>query len=133
MLGGHLALGAGAFFANPLTAATPAPLAETRLSEIAVPTLVVVGDLDDPEFVEHADTLATTVPGAQKLVIEGAGHMSPMEKPDEVNAALNAWSTAHTADDIVAACVDARVPAAIVGNGAELPRNEQLTAREVFV
>jgi crotonobetainyl-CoA:carnitine CoA-transferase CaiB-like acyl-CoA transferase len=33
----------------------------------------------------------------------------------------------------VAACVAARVPAAIVGNGAELPRNEQLAARGVFV
>ena len=39
----------------------------------------------------------------------------------------------HTADEIVAACVEARVPAAIVGNGAELPRNEQLAARNVFV
>ena len=38
-----------------------------------------------------------------------------------------------TADEIVAACVEARVPAAIVGNGAELPRNEQLAARDVFV
>ena len=51
----------------------------------------------------------------------------------EVNPALHAWTRAHTADEIVAACVDARVPAAIVGNGAELPRNVQLAARDVFV
>jgi crotonobetainyl-CoA:carnitine CoA-transferase CaiB-like acyl-CoA transferase len=51
----------------------------------------------------------------------------------EVNAALHAYTDQHTADEIVAACVDARVPAAIVGNGAELPRNEQLAARNVFV
>lgn len=51
----------------------------------------------------------------------------------EVNEALHAWTRARTADDIVAACVEARVPAAIVGNGAELPRNEHLAARKTFV
>ena len=50
-----------------------------------------------------------------------------------MNAAIHAYTRAHAADEIVAACVDARVPAAIVGNGAELPRNEQLAARDVFV
>jgi crotonobetainyl-CoA:carnitine CoA-transferase CaiB-like acyl-CoA transferase len=51
----------------------------------------------------------------------------------EVNAALHAYTEPRGADEIVAACVDARVPAAIVGNGAELPRNEHLVARDVFV
>ena len=54
-------------------------------------------------------------------------------RADEVNGALHAWTTQHTAEEVVAACVEARVPAAIVGNGAELPRNEQLAARDVFV
>jgi len=54
-------------------------------------------------------------------------------RADEVNGAIHAYTRAHGADEIVAACVDARVPAAIVGNGAELPRNEQLAARNVFV
>jgi crotonobetainyl-CoA:carnitine CoA-transferase CaiB-like acyl-CoA transferase len=51
----------------------------------------------------------------------------------DVNAALHAYTESRPADEIVAACVEARVPAAIVGNGAELPRNEQLAARDVFV
>jgi len=51
----------------------------------------------------------------------------------EVNGALHAYTEQHTAEEVVAACVAARVPAAIVGNGAELPRNEQLAARDVFV
>jgi crotonobetainyl-CoA:carnitine CoA-transferase CaiB-like acyl-CoA transferase len=51
----------------------------------------------------------------------------------EVNGALHAYTEQHAADEVVAACVEARVPAAIVGNGAELPRNEQLAARGVFV
>jgi crotonobetainyl-CoA:carnitine CoA-transferase CaiB-like acyl-CoA transferase len=54
-------------------------------------------------------------------------------RADEVNGAIHAYTRQHAADDVVAACVDARVPAAIVGNGAELPRNEQLAARDVFV
>jgi crotonobetainyl-CoA:carnitine CoA-transferase CaiB-like acyl-CoA transferase len=55
------------------------------------------------------------------------------QRADEVNGAIHAYTRAHGADEIVAACVEARVPAAIVGNGAELPRNEQLAARNVFV
>ncbi len=51
----------------------------------------------------------------------------------EVNGAIHAYTEQHTADEVVAACVEARVPAAIVGNGAELPRNEQLAARNVFL
>jgi len=54
-------------------------------------------------------------------------------RAQEVNDAIHAYTGAHDADEIVAACVEARVPAAIVGNGAELPRNEQLAARNVFV
>jgi crotonobetainyl-CoA:carnitine CoA-transferase CaiB-like acyl-CoA transferase len=51
----------------------------------------------------------------------------------EVNDALHAWTMQHTAEEIVDACVAARVPAAIVGNGAELPRIDHLVARNVFV
>jgi crotonobetainyl-CoA:carnitine CoA-transferase CaiB-like acyl-CoA transferase len=51
----------------------------------------------------------------------------------DVNPALQKWTEAHTADELVEECVAARVPAVIVGNGAELPRNEQLVTRDVFV
>jgi crotonobetainyl-CoA:carnitine CoA-transferase CaiB-like acyl-CoA transferase len=51
----------------------------------------------------------------------------------EVNAALQAWTTSQTADEIVAACVAARVPATVLGNGAELPRFDHLQERQVFV
>ena len=54
-------------------------------------------------------------------------------RADEVNGIVQAWTRAHDADEVVAACVAARVPATIVGNGAELPRFEQLVARDVFV
>ena len=51
----------------------------------------------------------------------------------EVNDALRTWTGAHTADDVVAACVEARVPATIVGNGAELPQFDHVIARDVLV
>lgn len=54
-------------------------------------------------------------------------------RADEVNPALNAWTTAHTAEAIVAACVDARIPATVVGNGAELSRFDHLGERNVLV
>jgi crotonobetainyl-CoA:carnitine CoA-transferase CaiB-like acyl-CoA transferase len=54
-------------------------------------------------------------------------------RAEQVNGAIHAYTRRHTADEVVAACVEARVPAAIVGNGAELPRNQQLAARNVFV
>ena len=63
-------------------------------ASITVPTLVVVGDRDLPEFVATARWLAATVPGAQERpleVVPGAGHMLPMERPDALNALLDRW------------------------------------------
>jgi crotonobetainyl-CoA:carnitine CoA-transferase CaiB-like acyl-CoA transferase len=54
-------------------------------------------------------------------------------RADEVNPALNAWTTEHTADEIVAACVEARIPATIVGNGAELAKFDHLRERDVLI
>src|SRR5262249_10398649 len=54
-------------------------------------------------------------------------------RADEVNGALHAWTRSQTADEVVAACVEARVPATIIGNGAELPKFDHLVARDVFV
>jgi crotonobetainyl-CoA:carnitine CoA-transferase CaiB-like acyl-CoA transferase len=51
----------------------------------------------------------------------------------EVNDALRTWTGAHTADEVVAACVGARVPATIVGNGAELPQFDHVIERDVLV
>ena len=54
---------------------------------IDVPTLVVVGS-DDAPFLGAADYMAAKIPGARKLVIEGAGHESNMDAPDVFNAAV---------------------------------------------
>jgi crotonobetainyl-CoA:carnitine CoA-transferase CaiB-like acyl-CoA transferase len=54
-------------------------------------------------------------------------------RADEVNALLRGWTTSLSADEVVGRCVEARVPAAIVGNGEELPRFDHLVARDVYV
>ncbi|HEX5616758.1 MAG TPA: CoA transferase, partial [Acidimicrobiia bacterium] len=54
-------------------------------------------------------------------------------RADETNAAVRAWTTSLPADALEAQLVAARVPAAIVGNGHELPRFAQLVARDVYV
>jgi len=61
----------------------PSPPAIQRLSEIQVPTLVVVGDHDVTDILGVADTLAKEVTSAKKVVIHGAGHHVNMEKPRE--------------------------------------------------
>lgn len=59
------------------------PEAITRLMEVRVPTLVIVGKLDLPAKLELAQRLAREIAGAQLEIIEGAGHMVSMEKPQE--------------------------------------------------
>jgi pimeloyl-ACP methyl ester carboxylesterase len=61
------------------------PPALKRLSEIHAPTLIIVGDRDIPDIQEIVRTLETGIPGAEKVVIHGAGHMVNMEKPEEFN------------------------------------------------
>ena len=58
------------------------------LETLAVPTLVVVGDRDQPDFLAIAEHVAATVPGARLEIVEGAGHIVGVERPDELNALL---------------------------------------------
>jgi pimeloyl-ACP methyl ester carboxylesterase len=62
--------------------------AETRLAEIAAPTLVVVGTEDIEDITAMAEKLAAEIPGARLATIEGAGHLPSLERPDELNRLL---------------------------------------------
>lgn len=57
------------------------------LPTIAVPTLVVVGDADEP-FLSAAGYMAAKVPAAREVVIEGAGHASNIDQPEAFNRAV---------------------------------------------
>ena len=58
------------------------------LSTISVPALVVGGEQDQSTPPSQMRALAQAIPGARTVIVPGAGHLSPMERPDEVNEAL---------------------------------------------
>ena len=59
------------------------------LSEIAVPTLVVVGEQDALTPPADSQAMAEAIPGARLVTVAGAGHLTPMERPGAVAAALS--------------------------------------------
>ncbi len=71
---------------NPLN-----PPAVGRLKEVRVPTLVIAGAMDDPEILRAAETLATGIPGAKKVIIPNTAHVPNMEKPAEFNQAVEGF------------------------------------------
>lgn len=64
------------------------------LNNIHCPTLVLVGDGDVLTPPELAKELAAGIAGAKLVIVPDCGHLSTMEKPDAVNAALAQWLAA---------------------------------------
>jgi pimeloyl-ACP methyl ester carboxylesterase len=58
------------------------------LASIDVPTLVVTGAEDALFAPEVGRELASAIPGARFLLVEEAGHLSSLERPEVVNEAL---------------------------------------------
>lgn len=61
------------------------PDAAARLSQIELPTLVIIGDYDVERLIHHSDYIAENIPGAKKAVMSGVAHYPNMEKPEEFN------------------------------------------------
>jgi 3-oxoadipate enol-lactonase len=61
------------------------PPAGGRLEEVAVPTLVIVGDLDVDHVHERAHELANRITGARLAVMHDVAHVPNMERPEEFN------------------------------------------------
>ncbi len=59
-----------------------------RVHTIRVPTLVISGREDEMTPVSYTKYLADRIEGATQVIIEGAGHLVFMEKPEEVNQAI---------------------------------------------
>jgi pimeloyl-ACP methyl ester carboxylesterase len=67
----------------------PDPPVASRLGEIGVPALVIVGADDVEDFVRLGERLAGDLPGAGPLVrIAGAAHLPALERPDDVAAVV---------------------------------------------
>lgn len=61
------------------------PPAIMRLTELRMPTLLIVGDHDIPDKIELTKQLAAEIPQAQLAIIPGVAHVPNMEKPQEFN------------------------------------------------
>lgn len=59
-----------------------------RLPEIAVPALVVVGEEDVSLPPIHSRVLARGLSGSRLVEVPGAGHLSALERPEAVTAAM---------------------------------------------
>jgi 3-oxoadipate enol-lactonase len=58
------------------------------LSSLLMPTLIVVGADDKPDFLAIAEHLAEGIPDADLAVVAGAGHLVGLDQPEELNALL---------------------------------------------
>lgn len=61
------------------------------LCAILVPTLILCGCDDALCPPERHRLMQRLVPGSTLTIVEGAGHLPPLERPDETTAALTRW------------------------------------------
>ena len=59
-----------------------------RLKEISVPSLIVVGEHDEPLLVDAAHHMASELEAGPAIVIPDAAHLPSMEQPEAFNEAL---------------------------------------------
>jgi 3-oxoadipate enol-lactonase len=91
--------GAGAIAAEQAPASLVATLETLRdrpdsratLPTIDVPVLVVVGEDDRLTPPEDSEAMVAALPDARFLRLAGAGHLTPLERPEEVTEALLAF------------------------------------------
>jgi pimeloyl-ACP methyl ester carboxylesterase len=67
------------------------PDSRQLLASIACPTLVLVGDGDELTPPDLATEIAGGIAGSRLVVVPDCGHLSTLEQPDAVNAALSEW------------------------------------------
>ena len=65
--------------------------ARRSLAAIKCPTLVLVGDGDELTPPHLSEEIAAAIAGARLVVVAECGHLSTLERPGAVNAALVAW------------------------------------------
>jgi len=58
------------------------------LSDLRAETLVVVGDRDQPDFRAIGKRIAHEAPRSRLVIVEGAGHLVALDRPDEFDRLL---------------------------------------------
>ena len=62
-----------------------------ELAGIKVPTLVVAGSEDKTAPPAVMERMARKIPGAEYVLLEGCGHLGPMDRPDAFNEVLHSF------------------------------------------
>jgi pimeloyl-ACP methyl ester carboxylesterase len=78
-------------FLRQQTAILGRPDSRPDLPRIGCPAVVVCGRQDALTPLPVSQEMAGLIPGAELVVVEDSGHLSTMEQPEAVNAALAAW------------------------------------------
>jgi SAM-dependent methyltransferase len=86
-----------------------------RLSEISVPTLVMVGEHDVATPLHLAQLIADHIPGALLSHVPAAGHLSTIDNPEAVTTALSSFFRDGTVDAKAGA---ARTPRSTLYDGS---------------
>ncbi len=79
-------------FIRQQTALIGRPDSRPGLGAIACPTLVLVGDADALTPPDRAREMADAISGARLVEVPGCGHLSTVERPEAVTAALVEWA-----------------------------------------
>ena len=87
----------GDIFAAQIKALLDRPDSEPLLGRIECPTMVLCGRQDTWSPVEVHEQMAAKIRNSRLVVIEDCGHMSTMERPAEVTAAMREWLTSLSA------------------------------------
>ncbi|GAB2785741.1 alpha/beta hydrolase [Halomonas shantousis] len=80
-----------AVFAAQIQALLGRPDATPVLESIRCPTLLICGRQDTWSPLSRHEEMAELIPNSRLVVIEEAGHMSPMERPEAVASAIHHW------------------------------------------
>lgn len=62
-----------------------------RLAEIACPTLIIASTGDRVRSVAEAEELRAGIHQSELIVVDGAGHMVPLEAPEQLARTIDAW------------------------------------------
>lgn len=62
-----------------------------QLPRIAVPALLIAGSDDKTAPAASMKRMAEKIPGADYVLLQGCGHLGPLDQPDEFNSALEGF------------------------------------------
>ncbi len=84
-----------ALLAPELSGEREPPSALERLAELALPSLLIWGELDFPHVVDRCQRLALAIPDVKLMVVPEVAHLPVLEQPERLNRALDLFFEAR--------------------------------------